>query len=177
MAHAIIDSMPYPAAADLGFVRQSWEPAHPEIMNIKVGTFIIIALALTASALSGAELTAVIKRDVRRGQNTALFAIKPGQTFPSTAMSVFMAEDKKHEKDSDAFRLGFAQSVCSHMTTAYEFALSLSREELQQAGVGWVLYSSRATTLQIQMHLTDAQMVELFSVAGFRKIKNRPGPL
>lgn len=146
-------------------------------MNTKTRTFIIIALALTTTTASATELAAAIKRDIRRGQNTALFAIKAGQAFPSTAMRVFMAEDKKHEKDSDAFKLGFAQSVCGHMTTAYQFALSLPREELQQAGVGWVLYSGRATLLQVQMHLTDAQMVELFSAEGFRKIKDRPGPL
>lgn len=151
---------------------------HPRrIVTITTRICIVTALAFTATAVSAADLTAAIKRDVRRGQNTALFAIKPGQSFPSTAMRVFMAEDKMHEKDSDAFKLGFAQSICGHMTTAYQFALSLPREELQQAGVGWVLYSSRATLLQIQMHLTDAQMVALFSAEGFRKIKDRPGPL
>ncbi len=146
-------------------------------MNIKTRTFIITAIALTATSAFAAEVTAAIKRDVRRGQNAALFAIQPGQSFPSSAMRVFMAEDKKHEKESDAFKLGFAQSVCSHMTTAYQFALSLPREELQQAGVGWVRYSSRASALQMQMHLTDAQIVQLFSAEGYRKIRNRPGPL
>jgi hypothetical protein len=135
-----------------------------------------ITLAISTSAFA-TELTSTVKRDVRRGQNAALFAIQPGQSFPSSAMRVFMAEEKKHAKESAAFQLGFAQSICSHMHTAYDFALSLPREELQQAGTGWVIYSGKATLLQVQMHLTDPQMVELFSAEGFRKIQKKPGPL
>jgi hypothetical protein len=145
-------------------------------MNPKL-CLLLLVLPLMLGSATGAELTAAIKRDVRRGQNAALFAIQPGQSFPSSALRVFMAEEKKHAKESDAFKLGFAESVCSHMHTAYEFALSLPVGELQQAGTGWVIYSSAATLLQVRMHLSDAQMVELFSAEGFRKIKKKPGPL
>ena len=146
-------------------------------MKAKAFISAVAAFSLIASLACAAELTPAIKRDARRGQNAALFAIQPGQSFPSSAMRVFMAEEKKHAKESDAFKLGFAQSICSHMHTAYDFALSLPREELQQAGTGWVIYSSKATLLQVQVHLTDAQMVELFSAEGFRKIQKKPGPL
>ncbi|PYL10742.1 MAG: hypothetical protein DMF43_09615, partial [Verrucomicrobia bacterium] len=53
--------------------------------------------------------------------------------------------------------------------------LSLSRKDLEQAAAGWLFYSSRATTLQMQMHLTDAQMVQLFGAENFRYIQNLPG--
>jgi hypothetical protein len=107
-------------------------------MQRAIRTFIITAIAFTVSAAAfAADLTEAIKRDVQRGQNAALFAIKPWES-PSIAMRVFMAEDKKHEKASDAFKLDFAQGVCSHMATAYKFRLRLSlpRKQLQEASTG-----------------------------------------
>lgn len=142
-------------------------------MKTKVFIFLV---ALTVRSSAG-EVTASIKRDVRRGQSAAMSAITSASAFPSSAMRAFLAAEKKCAKESDAFKLGFAEGVCSHMTTAYEFSLSLPREELQQAGTGWVIFSSKATILQATMHLTDTQMVELLSEAGFHKIKTRPGPL
>jgi hypothetical protein len=135
------------------------------------------ALAFAAANAASADLTAKLKAEVRRGQNAALFALKPGQAFPSQAMGVYLRMEKSQAKESDGYKLGFAMSVISHMTTAYQFSLSLPAAELQQAGTGWVIYSSKATMLQIQMHLTDAQMKELFGSEALQYLKKPPGPL
>src|SRR5437762_9808374 len=138
-------------------------------------TLIITALALAATAISATELTESIKPDVRRGQEAAAFAYKPGAAFPGYALRLFRAEEQKHKKEPDAFKLGFAEFACVHMAETYQFALSLSRKDLEQAAAGWLFYSSRATTLQMQMHLTDAQMLQLFGAERFRYIQNLPG--
>lgn len=146
-------------------------------MSARCVTFLFLVTTFAVKSALSAEITTTIKRDAAHGMNAAMSAIVPGQTFPSRAVPAFITADKKHAKESDAFQLGFAQTACSHMHVAYQFALSLSREELQQAGVGWVIFSDKALHLQIKMHLTDAQMKELFSAEGFRKIQQRPGPL
>ncbi|PYL30457.1 MAG: hypothetical protein DMF39_05360 [Verrucomicrobia bacterium] len=112
---------------------------------------------------------------MRRGEDAAASAYKPGAAFPGYAMRLFRAEEKKHEKKSDAFKLGFAEIACWQMAVRYQQPLSSSRQDLEKAAAGWLFYSTRATTLQMQMHLTDAQMLQLFGAERFRYIQNLPG--
>ena len=74
-----------------------------------------------------------------------------------------------HERQR--WRLGFAMTALSNMLTAQQFALSLPSEELRQAGVGYTIFSSQGTILTIQLHLTHAQMVELFGLDLARGLK------
>jgi hypothetical protein len=142
-------------------------------------TLIMTAIALAVAAISATELTESSKRDVGRGQEAAASALKSvsGAASPGYVMRLFRAEEKWHEKECDAFKLGFAGIACWQMGLRYEqpFLSPSRRQDLAQAADGWLFYSARATTLQMRMNLTDAQMEQLLGAVSFHYIHNLPG--
>jgi len=135
----------------------------------------LLLIAGVANVSTATDITPAFKKEIMRGQNAAM--VPQSYTFPSRAIPYLTNLQKRYEKESKAFRLGFAMTALSHMLTAQQFALSLPPEELQQAGVGYTIFSSEATILKIQLHLTDAQMVELFGSDLARGLKKPNAPL
>ena len=87
-------------------------------------------------------------------------------------MNLLRIDKQKH---SDSFELGFAVGAVKRMHECQQFASDLSRIDRDQANTGHTIYSAKALMLQIDLHLSDQQIDDLFG-PGTMKIINGPRP-
>lgn len=143
---------------------------------IEIRLLMLLCFAGAPLILLATEVTPGLKKQVVNGMRAEMAATENVRSFPSTVVPALIRAQKAPamSKAPLPVQLGFAMAALGQMDTFFQFRLALGPAEMSQTSVGWVLFSAEATRLQMELKLTDSQMVAIFGAAAAHRLKEKP---
>jgi hypothetical protein len=140
----------------------------------------LVAVLLLAAgapvAVPAIEVTPALKKQVVTGMRAEIAATENVRSFPSIVVPVLIKAQKSPEISNAPLpvQLGFAMAALGEMDTFFQFRLALGPGEMSQTSVGWVLFTAQASRLQMQLKLTESQMIAIFGATAAHRLKEKP---